>query len=338
MELAMIRLRHLKIGYRYLSHRFNRLHPYEVQAQLLNACDMKCVYCRCPDVKTQLLKTDQWITILHSLGHLGTLRVKFQGGEPTIHPDFRQLCAEAKKAGLLTATVTNGVRIASQPALLDYLDELVVSLDSLKPEVNDYLRGEGAYHYAVKAIDIAQERGVHTYISMAVCQTNISDIEAMLDFCEKQGLMMNAQPVIFGRAYYDDQAKNIRLFPDQIRQIHRKQTEWKQQGRNILFSHQAYLKALTWPDLNNLTRKSEGESLCRAGKDFLHIQPDGDVWPCIQHGADFKPKNIIRDGLTEALYHVQHHNCGDCWSVYLNERKLLFGLKPAALRAMMRRD
>ncbi|KON28679.1 hypothetical protein AC481_00915 [miscellaneous Crenarchaeota group archaeon SMTZ-80] len=333
----MISLRHLKIGFRYIAYRFNRLHPYEVQAQLLNACDMRCIYCRCPDVKTQLLKSDQWKMILHSLGNLGTLRVKFQGGEPTLHPDFRQLCAEAKNAGLLTATVTNGVRISSRPALLDYLDELVVSLDSLKPEVNDYLRGKGAYDKAVKAIRISQERGVHTYISMAVCQCNISDVAAMLDFCEERGIMMNAQPVIFGRDYYDDKAKNIGLSPDQIRLVHQKQAEWKQQGRNILFSPQAYLKALTWPDLANLTSKSEEESACRAGKDYVHIEPNGDVWPCIQHGADFTPKNILRDGIYESFYHVQHHNCGDCWSAYLNERKLLFGLKPSAMREMIRR-
>jgi MoaA/NifB/PqqE/SkfB family radical SAM enzyme len=44
------------------------------------------------------------------LGALGTLRIKFQGGEPTLRKDFRQLCATAQQSGIRTAVVTNGLR------------------------------------------------------------------------------------------------------------------------------------------------------------------------------------------------------------------------------------
>ncbi len=74
-----------------------------------------------------------------------------------------------------------------------------------------------------------------------------------------------------------------------------------------------------------------------AGKSYIHIEPNGDVHPCAFHGADFAPKNIIKDGLEEALRHTRRHNCGDCFTVYLNERKAVFGLKPAALREVIRR-
>src|SRR5438132_1514764 len=84
---VMIRLRHLNMASRFLARRFRKLHPYEVQAVLLNACNLRCVYCRCPDVQTTLLTTEQWRWIIRSLGRLGTLRIKFQGGEPTIRKD-----------------------------------------------------------------------------------------------------------------------------------------------------------------------------------------------------------------------------------------------------------
>ncbi|MEW5900216.1 MAG: radical SAM protein [Acidobacteriota bacterium] len=299
---------------------------------------MRCLYCRCPRVKTSLLTTDQWKTILRSLGRLGTLRVKFQGGEPTLRPDLRELCAEAKMAGMITATISHGMSLASHPHLLDYLDELVISLDSVRPEVNDYLRGKGAYQGAVKALDIAQERGLKTYVNMAVCQLNLSDVEGMLEFCQDRGILMNAQPIVFGRPYYKPEARAIGLSPEQIRFLHRQLAEWKRQNRNLLFSRQAYLKATFWPDLSELTVRSEQKSSCRAGRDYVHVDPDGDVMPCIQHGADFVPKNIIRDGLEAALGQAQEHNCGDCWPAYLNERKLLFRLKPRALREMIRRN
>jgi len=333
----LIRLSHLKLGLRFLARRFRRLHPYEVQAQLWNACDQRCLYCRCPKVDTRLLSTEEWRIIIRSLGKLGTLRLKFQGGEPTLRPDFRDLCAEAQTAGMRTAVVSNGISIASKPDLLDHLDELVVSLDSVRPEVNDRLRGNGAHRGALKAISIALERGLPTYINMAVCRINLPDLGSMLEFCESRGILMNAQPIVFGRIYYEDEARALGLEPDEIRYLHRQLARWKEAGRNLLFSPRAYLKAVSWPELSELTVRSKGKSPCRAGKDYFHVEPNGDVLPCIQHGAAFSPKNIIRDGLEEAIGHAQKHNCGDCWPAYLNERKLLFRFDPGALREMIRR-
>jgi MoaA/NifB/PqqE/SkfB family radical SAM enzyme len=333
----MIRSRHLKTAFRFLAHRYRALHPYEVQAQLLNTCNTRCVYCACPEVKSPQLTTEQWLSVIRSLGKLGTLRLKFQGGEPTLHEDFGRLCLEAKRAGLISATVSNGFRIVSQPNLLDHLDELVVSLDSTRPEVNNRLRGEGSYPAAIRAIRLAVGRGLRVFVNMAICRENIADLEAMLEFCEALGIRMNAQPVVFGRLYYDAKAQAIGLAHGEIQRLHLQLASWKREGRPLLFSAGSYLRAASWPDTSVLTTRSPGNSPCRAGKSFVHIEPNGDVLPCIQHGADFRPKNVLADGLEEALKHVRQHNCGDCWAAYLNERKTLFALRPAALRELFRR-
>ena len=74
-----------------------------------------------------------------------------------------------------------------------------------------------------------------------------------------------------------------------------------------------------------------------AGKDYFHIEPNGDVLPCALNESNFTPKNILEDGLEEAMSHARHHNCWDCWMVYMNERKVVFGLKPEALLEVLRR-
>ncbi|MBN1221986.1 MAG: radical SAM protein [Candidatus Aminicenantes bacterium] len=333
----MITAQQLKIGLRFLKYYPNKVRPYEVAAQLWNSCDQRCIYCRCPDVPTQLMTTEQWCSVLRDLQRLGTIRIKFQGGEPTLKPDFLEICWEARKLGMITSTVTNGMRTASKPELLDPLKEVVVSLDSLRPEVNDYMRGEGAFAGATKTIEHALEKGLKTYVNMALCQKNLEDLEAMLAFCEDRGMKMNAQPIKFGVEYYDEGARKLALSPDQIRGVHLQMIEWKKQRRGIMFAAASFRKALDWPDLTLNNIQSEAYSDCMAGKFYFHIDPDGDVIPCIPHGADFTPKNILRDGLYEALRHVRHHNCGDCWSPYLNERKALFKLHPAALIEFFRR-
>ena len=333
----MIRPRHFAMASRFLRRRFRELHPYEVQALLLNACNLKCVYCRCPEIKTTLMTTEQWRGTIRRLAALGTMRIKFQGGEPTLRTDFRELCGEAQRAGILVAVVTNGLRIAERPELLDAVDEVVVSIDSPAPEIHDRLRGQGTHAQAVRAVEAASARGLPTYIVMVVNRDNVDEIDSMLRFCEARGVRLHAQPVTFGLHYSDGEAAALELTAEQVRSMHRQLVTWKRQGRPLMFSAPVYQHVVAWPDYQVRTTPSAGESSCMAGKSYVHIEANGDVWPCQQHGARFTPKNIVRDGLEEALRHVQHHNCGDCFAAYLNERKAVFGLRPAALLELVRR-
>ena len=333
----MIQTRHLKMAARFAAGRLRELHPFEVQAVLLNACNLKCVYCRCPEVATRVLTTEQWRTVIRGLAALGTLRIKFQGGEPTLRRDFRALCAESQAAGILTAVISNGFAIADDPALLDHVDELVVSLDSPRVEVNDALRGAGCLEKATRAIERGRARGLRVFVNMVLTKDNVGDMEAMLDFCEARGVGLNAQPVAFGTVNYDDGARGLALTTEQIHDVHRRLVAWRREGRALMFSAEAYAKALSWPRFDNLTVPSKGKSSCMAGRDYIHIDANGDVRPCVQHGGPFQPKNAVHDGLEEALRNAGHHECGDCWIAYLNERKLVFGLRPKALMAVLRR-
>lgn len=333
----MIRARHVRMAARFATHRLRQLHPFEVQAVLLNACNLKCVYCKCPEVKTSLMTTEQWRTTIRALARLGTLRIKFQGGEPTMRKDFRELCAESRRCGILTAVISNGVGLGSRPELLDHLDEIVLSLDAMNAEINDRIRGDGVYAHVMAAIDLALSRRLTTYINMVVGRDTVDEIEPMLAFCERRGMRLNAQPVTFGAPYYDERGRHLALTAEQTRAMHRQLVAWKRQGRPLMFAADSYARVAAWPDYGQLTQRSAGDSTCMAGRSYIHIEANGDVRPCVQHGGPFTPKNIVRDGLEAALVNTQRHECGDCFSAYLNERKRLFALQPAALLEVVRR-
>jgi MoaA/NifB/PqqE/SkfB family radical SAM enzyme len=322
---------------RFITHRFREVHPFEVQAVLLNACNLRCVYCLCPDVKTALMTTEQWRDIIRRLGALGTIRIKFQGGEPTMRQDFRQLCAEAKRAGIVTAVTTNGLPVFERPELLDYLDEVIFSFDSVSPEINDRLRGRGSHEKVVKAMGLALGRGLKTYVNMVVTTETLGGLEAMLEFCEARGARLHAQPVNLDWQFGDKEAGHLALSQEQVREMHVRMAQWKRKGRGLMFCANTYQRTAGWPDYGVTATRSVGDSPCMAGKDYIDIQPNGDVHPCGVHKANFTPKNIIRDGLTEALRNARRHDCADCWIVYLNERKAVFSLKPRALLEILRR-
>ncbi len=322
---------------RFAAHRLRELHPFEVQAILLNACNLRCAYCRFPELPTRVLGTEDWLRILRELGALGCLRIKFQGGEPTLRRDFPALAAAARAAGIIAAVVTNGQRIADEPNLLDSLDECVVSLDSATPEPHDRQRGRGTHARAVRALELARARGLRTFAVMVVTRDTLAEVEPMLAFCEARGVGLHAQPVAFGLHYTDDDVEHLALSAEEARDLHRALARWRRQGRPVMFSAPAYEKLLAWPDPARTSVRSPGPSRCMAGRFYVHIEANGDVLPCQQHGADFEPKNAAKDGLAAALRHVRGHDCGDCWAAYLNERKLLFSLHPQALLAWARR-
>ncbi|MGH7790335.1 MAG: radical SAM protein [Candidatus Binatia bacterium] len=333
----MLRLDHVRMASRFAAHRLRALHPFEVQASLLTACNLHCTYCRCPDEKTALMTTAQWVDTLHGLAAVGTLRIKFQGGEPTMRKDFRQLSATAQQAGIRTAVVTNGLLFKDNPALLDHLDEVVFSLDSATAPHHDRLRGAGTHARAVEGIEIARGRGIPLFINMVVTNQSLDEIEPMLEFCAARGIGLNAQPVTFGRKYYDDKALPYALDDEQMRTMHTRLAAWKRAGRPLMFMASTYEHVLDWPDYMELTERRPDGAQCMAGRFYVHIEPNGDVHPCIQYDADLTPMNIVRDGLEAALAHTQRHDCRDCYSAYLNERKAVFALRPSALWEMVRR-
>lgn len=335
--MIMLRVRHLKLASKFIVNKFRKIHPFEIQAYVTTVCNQKCWFCRCPEVKKDSMTTEQWKDIIHRLGSLGALRFKLQGGEPTLRKDFHELSKESQASGMITAGVSNGILLVRRPELLDHLDELVVSLDSTRESVNDSIRGKGAYKAAVSALDLAIERGIRTFVNMVLIRDNKPDVEDMLALCERKGALLNVQPAMFDRKYFAEKDLERALSLEEIQALHHRLAEWKRQGRGLIFSAWSYQKAAEWPDYDVYTTKSNGLSSCIAGKFYYHIEPDGDVHPCGHHGADFSPKNILRDGFDAAFLHAQKHNCGDCWLPFMNERKVTFRLKPFAIREIISR-
>jgi MoaA/NifB/PqqE/SkfB family radical SAM enzyme len=326
-----------KLALHYLRYRFRALHPFEVQAVLLNACNLKCDYCRMPEIKTALMTTAQWRETLQGLAAAGTLRIKFQGGEPTLRKDFREITAEAQRCGLVTAVITNGSYIAEDESLLDHLDEVVVSLDALTEARHDSYRGPGSHASAMAALARSSARGRRTYVNMVVHRDTLAELEPMLDFCEARGYKLHAQAVMFGHEYQDSTAIPLRLPETDERAMYRQLAVWKRQGRALMFAAASYDRTAKWPDFTTLAVAETAPSQCMAGRFYIHIDANGDIHPCGVHTGPFVAKNIVRDGLGVALENATHHHCADCSLAYLNERKSVFALDPSALLQVIKR-
>jgi radical S-adenosyl methionine domain-containing protein 2 len=102
---------------------------------------MRCAHCfaRFDDAGHGNLPRDLAIQVVRELGR-GFERITFVGGEPTLCPWLLDLCFNARDVGMSVGLVTNGWRLAREPAylhrMLPHLDWLGLSIDSLDPAIN----------------------------------------------------------------------------------------------------------------------------------------------------------------------------------------------------------
>ena len=88
--------------------------PRQVSIALTNICDLHCTYCYAPKHKASL-RTEQVLDWLKELDTEGCLGVGFGGGEPTLHPDFVDICRRAAQETQLAVTfTTHGHRLTPQ--------------------------------------------------------------------------------------------------------------------------------------------------------------------------------------------------------------------------------
>lgn len=88
--------------------------PRQVSIALTNVCDLHCAYCYAPKHKASLY-TDQVLSWLKELDTEGCLGVGFGGGEPTLHPDFVDICKRvAGETQLAVTFTTHGHRLTPQ--------------------------------------------------------------------------------------------------------------------------------------------------------------------------------------------------------------------------------
>lgn len=334
----MISTRAIRLATRFAAYRFRELHPFEIQASVMNACNLRCRYCRCPEIATRTMDTRQWTETIRHLARLGATRIKFQGGEPTLRKDFRELTGVVQQSGVIASVTTNGQLMATRPELFDYLDEVVFSLDARDAAKNDSQRGAGVHGNVMQAIGHARAKGVRPFINMVVSTRTYDDIEALLEFCEQNGIGFHAQPVQKDWFYADSDFDDLILPDDKIRDMHVRMAQWKRAGRPLMFCAETYERTAGWPDYTRFNRITDQPSDCMAGRFYYHIEPNGDVYPCGITATAFPARNIIRDGLEDALRAAGSHTCQDCGMAYLNERKALFALKPFAVRQMLRRS
>ncbi len=144
--------------------------------------------------------------------------------------------------------------------------------------------------------------------------------------------MINFQIPQVNEEMYGSAARAWVPSPEEIHSIVQRIIQAKKAGAPVLFSERSYRRTLAWEDFGEERISRHGErSPCTAGRYFLQVEPNGDVYPCVLHIGTFEPMNVVRDGVEEAWKHASSHSCFGCYNTWLNENRAIFDLQPAIL-------
>nr|ABU96048.1 molybdenum cofactor synthesis step-1 variant 1 [Danio rerio] len=173
----------------FLTDSFGRRHNY-LRISLTEKCNLRCQYCMPQDgvkltPRSQLLTTDELLTVARLFVQEGVNKIRITGGEPLIRPDILHIIAELRKLeGLKTiAVTTNGMNLAKiLPDLKKAgVDLLNISLDTLVPAKFEFITRRKGFHKVMEGIERAIEMGYNPVKVNCVVMRGLNEDE-LVDF------------------------------------------------------------------------------------------------------------------------------------------------------------
>ncbi len=231
-------------------------------------CNLHCQHCSASKFLKMgggRLSMEQFKELAQQCLKLGLITVGFTGGEPTLYHDIEEIIKAFQPHKLMVSLITNATLLNSEKIKKFKqlgVDILCVSLDSFFETEHDAFRGvSGAYHQALKSINLALNNKLKVIIVTTVTHNNLrsDSITELIKFTERMKLLL-----IFSLACPAG--------------------KWSESNENLLLDQEdiAYMNEL-FIKYQHLRRDFESnwwKKGCGAGKEKLYVTAYGDIIPC----------------------------------------------------------
>jgi SynChlorMet cassette radical SAM/SPASM protein ScmF len=164
---------------------------------IAGSCNLACRHCWITPTYRPDGKDGKFLELRHvqkailEAKPLGLRSVKLTGGEPTLHPQFKELVSLIHENGLDIIIETNGTLIDDSLAIFLKQNEvsfISVSLDGATAEVHDYLRSvAGSYERALKGINALVQVGYRVQLICTLYQGNIHQMSEIVALANQLG-------------------------------------------------------------------------------------------------------------------------------------------------------
>lgn len=282
-------------------------------------CFFRCQMCYKWKLDMAIINPDapnmnDWKRFVHSLKKMvgDRFQINFAGGESLMKEETLELIRCAANEGFNTLLATNGFLIDEKMArkIADSGVGIVnISLDSLKEDRHDYLRGvKGAYQNVMRALELldAYAANVHVGICTVISGRNIDELGAIVNWVEANnkvdgmGFQAVTQPFSTPEdSLWYQSAEYNELWPKDIGEVDRAMDELIEMKKfgltklgnpiNQLYVYKAYFR-----NPNNFIKKQK----CHIDTQTINVTPEGEIRICFY---------------MEAIGNIKDDDIGDVW-------------------------
>lgn len=151
--------------------------PYHAQWMLTRRCNYRCRGCNVwQEQDTKELSTEEIKKGLDMLKQLGVIEVVLSGGNPLLREDIDDIIDYSSRL-FITTVYDNGSMAVQKIDALRQANLVAISIDSLDPTKNDYIRGiPGALKKAIHAVEKLSKEGICVGVAPTISQLNLYEI------------------------------------------------------------------------------------------------------------------------------------------------------------------
>jgi len=260
--------------------------------EVTSSCNLNCIHCHATGNKVhpEELTTDEGRRLIDQIAEVEGFRtLVFTGGEPLVRPDIFTLLRHSQSVGLANIIATNGCLIDEETAwkLKDHgVVCNAISLDAADPVTHNRIRQDsGAFERALRGIEATKKAGILLQINTTAMEYNMPLLSDLMDFVNRQdaGIMLMYQLVAVGKGEKIEKATLKKTANQSLSElIARKQREMTTIVEPVA-GPQYWPFLLEKKGMKNGWRLKLAEQFfhgCAAGRGFVYIKSNGDVWPC----------------------------------------------------------
>lgn len=302
--------------------------PLSGTFELTPVCNMDCKMCyvrmsrQDQEAIAPLTEAARWLELAKEAKDAGMLYLLLTGGEPFLHPQFRQILESLHKMGLLITVNSNGTMI--DDATVAWLKNcppvrINISLYGASDETYARLCGNPkGFTQTVNAIRLLKDAGISVKLNCSLTPYNAQDLPEMVAFAKENNLVMQVATYMFPPVRKDSAmiGKNARFSPEEAA-YYMAYADYLQFGKERFLAQEAHC-----PAPNDLEEQcgTIGDGIrCRAGKCSFWVTWQGNMLPCGMFSPEGSP-NVFEKSFKDIWEQIKKDvkavrlpaRCADC--------------------------
>ncbi|MCD8023618.1 MAG: radical SAM protein [Lachnospiraceae bacterium] len=259
----------------------------------------------------------QWLEFAKAAYDLGLLYPLLTGGEPLLHPDFKEILSGMLDMGLQVSINSNGSMIDQEMAA--WLGKhrptrINITLYGASADTYQALCGNGDAFYRVRdGVRYLRENNVLYKFNTSLTPYNIQDLDQIMEFAREMGAPIQVASYMFPPVRRDESmiGKNDRFSPEEAAFARVKADYLQQDQKWFLGQTERYSRFIPIKKLEEIQKDKPEKTMemkCRAGHCSFWVDWQGNMTNC---GVCATAKRSLRDCTLEDAWKEVHQNTKD---------------------------